>query len=276
MHFISSFTPSALPAETDLWFAFRGDNLLVENAMDGIKMLKAKDIAGLQMEITGSYYIGALDGTACYAVELDEKVGEPEGMFFSGLRPLFGIVDEDVAAVASRAFQVLYWERTHQFCGRCGGRTESKIDERAKGCEQCGQLIYPEISPAIIVAVTKVKEILLARGRKFPMPVYSVLAGFVEPGEAFEQAVKREIREEVGIAVKNIQYFGSQPWPFPNSIMVGFTAEHENGEIKIDESEIIEAGWYSADNLPALPRKGSISRKLIESFVERSGKGGKF
>jgi NAD+ diphosphatase len=270
MRFISSFAPSAGPDDKDLWFVFRGHDLLVENTLAGVVIPKAQDISGLREDITCSHYIGALDGTACYVAELNEKAEEREGMFFTEMRPLLGRLDDELAGVASRAFQVIHWERTHQFCGRCGGRTESKPDERAKVCPQCDLIIYPEISPAIIVAVIRGKEILLAHGNRFPMPFYSALAGFVEPGETFEQTVKREVMEEVGIKVKNISYFGSQPWPFPNSLMVGFIAEYDRGELKIDETEIGDAGWYSADNLPQLPRKGSIARRLIDSFIERS------
>jgi NAD+ diphosphatase len=270
MRFISSFASTAPQSDSDLWFVFRNDKLLVENAVAGIEIPEAQDIVALRKDMSGSYYIGALDGTACYAAELDEKVEEPEGMFFTELRPLLGLVDEDAASVASRSFQVLHWERTHKFCGKCGGRTESKADERAKVCSSCDRIIYPEISPAIIVAVIKGKEILLAHGRRFPDPFYSALAGFVEPGETFEQTVKREVMEEVGIAVKNISYFGSQPWPFPNSIMVGFMADYDSGEIMIDKSEIVEADWFTADALPLLPRKGSIARRLIEEFLRRN------
>lgn len=139
-------------------------------------------------------------------------------------------------------------------------------DERVMKCSNCGYMQYPRVSPAIICAVVRNDEILLARSSRFKGGFYSVLAGFVEPGETLEQCVKREIMEEVGTEVTNIRYFGSQSWPFPNSLMIGFTAEWKSGTIKIDDDEIIEAGWFSADNIPNVPRGFTISGRLIEWF----------
>jgi NAD+ diphosphatase len=141
--------------------------------------------------------------------------------------------------------------------------------ERAKVCPKCGYLAYPRIAPAIIVAILNGDKILLAHNRNFRNNIYSLIAGYVEPGETFEQCVAREVGEEVGIRVKNIKYFGSQPWPFPYSIMVAFTAEYDGGEITPDGFEIVDAGWYSHDNLPFIPAKGSVARKLIDLYIEK-------
>jgi NAD+ diphosphatase len=140
---------------------------------------------------------------------------------------------------------------------------------RAKECESCGRLEFPRLSPAIIVSVEKDDRLLLARSARFPGEFFSVLAGFVEPGESLEEAVRREVMEETGIRVKDISYFGSQPWPFPESLMIGFTARYESGEIEIDGEEIVEAGWYRASELPKIPGPVSIARKLIDAFVEK-------
>ncbi len=169
--------------------------------------------------------------------------------------------------IAGRANQLLYWHQTHQYCGRCGHVTQDKTDERAKRCPQCKQINYPRLSPAVIVAILKDNQILLARNRRFKLPFYSVLAGFVEPGESLEECVKREIKEEVGITVKNIRYFGSQPWPFPDSLMIAFVAEYAAGEIVVDRLEIMDAGWFSKENLPNIPPSISIARQLIDWFV---------
>jgi NAD+ diphosphatase len=139
--------------------------------------------------------------------------------------------------------------------------------QRAKQCPQCKLVNYPRLSPSIIVAVRRGNELLLARSPRFPAGMYSVLAGFVEPGETLEQAVEREVQEEVGLTVKNICYFGSQPWPFPNSLMIGYRAEYAGGEIQIDRVEIEDAGWYTAEHLPAIPSRISIARQLIEAFI---------
>ncbi len=140
--------------------------------------------------------------------------------------------------------------------------------QRAKACPYCQLTIYPRISPAVIVAVIKEQQILLAHAPRFPQGFYSVIAGFVEPGETFEDCVHREVREEVGIEAADIRYFGNQPWPFPDSLMVGFTARYAGGEITVDHDEILEAGWFCADKLPEIPGKVSIARKLIDWFVE--------
>jgi NAD+ diphosphatase len=140
----------------------------------------------------------------------------------------------------------------------------------AKECLDCGFLNFPRISPAVIVLVERENRVLLARLKRFAEELYSVIAGFVEPGETLEETVQREIEEEVGIRVKNIRYFGSQPWPFPDSLMIGFTAEYESGEIRIDETEITDARWFEPDSLPTIPGKISIARKLIDWFVDKS------
>jgi NAD+ diphosphatase len=163
------------------------------------------------------------------------------------------------------------WDRTHQFCGRCGAPMERVPNERAKKCTVCGLANYPRLSPAIIIAVTRMiegeKRILLARNHRYPAGRYSVLAGFVEPGESLEECAAREVMEEVGIEIANIHYFGSQPWPFPNSLMLGFTADYRGGDFHLEDAEIAEAGWFSANNLPNLPQKPSIARQLIDAFV---------
>jgi len=175
-------------------------------------------------------------------------------------------------SLAGRALQIVDWDRTNQFCGRCGSKTRTHQTERAKECEQCGLLHFPRLSPAIIVRIQRDGEILLARGRRFETPIYSVLAGFVEPGETLEEAVVREAREESGISVKDIRYFGSQPWPFPHSLMFGFTAKYASGEIKPNDEENVDVRWFTAKNLPQLPSKMSIARKLIDSFLEKEAK----
>jgi NAD+ diphosphatase len=164
---------------------------------------------------------------------------------------------------------MLEWDRGNRFCGACGAPLAMRSDVRAKECTACGRLVFPRISPAIIVAIERGARLLLARSARFAEELYSVLAGFVEPGETLEEAVYREVKEEVGITVKNIRYFGSQPWPFPDSLMVGFTAEYDAGEIAIDGEEIVAARWFAADQLPSIPGPISIARRLIDAFIEK-------
>jgi NAD+ diphosphatase len=180
-------------------------------------------------------------------------------------------LDEDLFWIAARAVQIIDWDRTHQFCGRCGVPLRNKTNERAKECPWCGLLHFPRLAPAIIVLVERGNQLLLARSRHFMPGMYSVLAGFVEPGESLEEAVVREVKEEVGIEIKDIKYFGSQPWPFPHSLMIGFTATYAGGEISLDDKEIEDAGWYAAEKLPRIPGKISIARKLIDGFLAKRG-----
>ncbi len=267
--FISEVAPSQTHAGPVWWFAFHRNRLLVEVDDDVLRVPRRERFEELGVRIVQQHYLGRYDGVPCHAVELaDESL--PEGMDFKDLRQVYGMMEEDLFVLGGRAVQIVEWDRTHQYCGRCGGRTQTKEKERAKVCPQCGLHNFPRLSPAIIVAVTRDKEILLARSAHFPQGLFSVLAGFVEPGETIEECVGREVKEEVGVTVGNIRYFGSQPWPFPNSLMLGFTAEYVAGELELDPTEIAEAGWFRADSLPNIPGRISIAGRLIKWFVEKS------
>jgi NAD+ diphosphatase len=206
-------------------------------------------------------------------VEISESQALPAGWAPLGLRDLFGLVETTLAALSGRAYQLLEWDRNHQYCSRCGSPNESRKDERSRVCPRCGFTSYPPVSPAIMILVTHGRKLLLARKPAFPQGRYSALAGFVEPGETLEDTVARETREEVGVEVKNIRYFGSQPWPFPHSLMVAFTAEYAGGEIRPDGVEIEEARWFEPDQLPKLPPPISISRRLIDTVAGRLVRG---
>ena len=270
--FVSRLIPPEEHAGPVWWFAFRESKLLVNRKPDAGTLPCLADFSDLGLAAIESHYIGQMGEKACYAVGLADDALPLPGMSFEGLRQIYGLLDEDLFWVATRAVQIVQWDRTHRFCGRCGLPLRTKTTERAKECPQCGLLQFPRLSPAVIVLVERDRELLLARSRHFAPGMYSVLAGFVEPGESLEEAVMREVEEEVGIAVKDIKYFGSQPWPFPHSLMIGFTATYAGGEISRDDSEIEDAGWFSADYLPSLPGKISIARKLIDWFLAKQGK----
>jgi NAD+ diphosphatase len=252
----------------DLWFAFRDDRLLV---LEDARVPLAGGPDELGLDVLFRLEIGELDGHACWAIEVDADVRPPEGMVFDDLRGLFYRVDEELFRMAGRAKQIVGWHATHRFCGRCGGETERVPGDLAMKCTRCGMMHFPRLSPAAIVLVKREDMILLARSPGFPKGLYSVLAGFVEPGESIEEAVVREVREEVGIEVTNVRYFGSQPWPFPNSLMIGFTAEYTGGDLNPQPGEIEDAGWYTADDLPKMPPKLSIARAMIDDFVRQQG-----
>lgn len=184
-----------------------------------------------------------------------------------GLRSLHGLVSVEELGCASRAVQLAGFDATHRYCGRCGCRTTRSPREHARICSGCGETVYPRLSPAVIVLVTRGEECLLARSPRFPPGMYSAVAGFVEPGETLEHAVQRELAEECGVRVKNLEYAGSQPWPFPHSLMLGFYGEDAGGELRVDGVEVETAGWFHRDHLPVLPSPGSIAGWLITGFV---------
>jgi NAD+ diphosphatase len=264
-------TPSDVaPSSTEgaaLWFAFRKAELLVcvnggEHALPSCASLDEHKLIGER-----SQYLGLYDERHCYAVQLAENCTLPEGWRFMSLRDAFGVFDAGLAALSGRAWQILEWDLNHRYCGRCGTQTVTRKNERSRACPACGRTSYPPISPAVMVLVTDgARRVLLARKPASPKGRFSALAGFVEPGEMLEDTVRRETLEEVGVEVKNIRYFGSQPWPFPHSLMIAFTAEYAGGEVRPDGIEIEEARWFDAEELPTLPASISISRRLIDTI----------
>jgi NAD+ diphosphatase len=262
--FVPGIMPPSQSTDRAWWFAFVGQKLLV-SAED--KIPDYADLSMIALTPVRTQFIGTLDGVPCYCAELLAQTDAPAGMALVGLRELYGRLDETMFAIAGRAVQIKEWNRTHQFCGHCATPTIQVPTERAKRCPNCGLVNYPRLSPAIIVLIARGNEVLLARSHRFPTGMYSVLAGFVEAGESLEETLIREVREEVGIEVKDIRYFGSQPWAFPNSLMIGFTATYASGEIAIDPKEIAAAAWFHKHNLPQIPPKLSIARKLIDWFV---------
>jgi NAD+ diphosphatase len=268
--FQPALSPPERSAEPAYWFAVRGRKVLVVESAGSVGIPRLASLHTVGLEVEASHYLGAFGEIACYAAHVVEEVEAPEGMSFLELRPALLGVEEELAGVVGLAYQIVDWDRTHRFCGRCGTPTEDAPGERAKRCPSCDLHAWPRVSPAVIVRVTRGDEILLARGRRFVEPIYSVLAGFVDPGESLEEAAVREIREEVGVEIADVRYFGSQPWPFPHSLMVGFTARWAGGEIRIEEEEIVDAAWFRADALPPVPPGLSIARKLIDDFVART------
>jgi NAD+ diphosphatase len=268
--FISAVVPPEERSGPAWWFAFQGNQLLIHQDPKSARVPYLRDFSELKVPHNGIHYLGELDAHSCYAVDLGESTDVPQGMALEGLRKVYGGLDEELFWLAARAVQIVEWDRTHRFCGRCGVPLKARATERSKECPQCGLLHFPRLAPAVIVLVERGNQLLMARSRHFAPGVYSVLAGFVEPGETLELAVEREVMEEVGIKIKDIRYFGSQPWPFPHSLMIGFTAHYAGGEITLQDSELEAANWFTADSLPPQPGKISIARKLIDWFVEKN------
>lgn len=267
------YRPSLSPQDEDnlpgYWFAFSSNRLLMHTDGGRMSVPLVEDLSALGLAPVRTQYLGNLEGRSCHSAELAPDTAAPGGTSFSELRLVYDAVDEDIFLLAGRALQIVTWDQTNQYCSRCGHGTEAVRDERAKKCPRCGLTSYPRLSPAIIVAVTRGDRLLLGRRAGFRGNMRTVLAGFVEPGETLEECVQREVMEETGILVNEVKYLGSQPWPFPNSLMVGFSAEYESGEIKVDGVEMSEAGWYDAGNLPDVPPKMTIARDLIDWFVQQ-------
>lgn len=265
------------------WFVFKGDQLLVEmgppdpRPSDDPRVRARPSWAKLPLQknhnwlgsgVLRTLYLGRLGGVDCYAAELPAAAAAaPSGMSWEGLRPLFSVLDDAHFALAGRALQLIDWDRNHQFCGRCGSPTEARRDERVRVCPACKLSAYPRVAPAVMALIRKKNQILLARGPHFPPGMYSALAGFVEPGESLEQCLAREVAEEVGVQISNTRYFASQSWPFPHSMMIAFVCEWSSGEIRPQAGEIEEANWFDVLQLPKLPSKISIARRLIDAVA---------
>ncbi|MEM7416132.1 MAG: NAD(+) diphosphatase [Gemmatimonadota bacterium] len=194
----------------------------------------------------------------------------PSGFRTEGLRTAYHVLPEDDFRAARRGRHMLHWVENHRFCSRCGAETKRDLDHLSMTCSTCGHLQFPRVAPAVIVLVQRDDQALLGRAHRFPPGVYSTLAGFVEPGESLEDCVHREIQEEAGVHVTNLRYFGSQPHPFPNSLMVGYVADWESGEVRVDPAELEDAQWFGREALPELPHPMSIASALIRDFVDRT------
>lgn len=259
------------------WYLYQGDRLIVDERSGAPTVPAATTLDALGIVAERMEYLGMLNDEPplhCFSGTIADDAALPAGFAAHDLRSLFGQFSDFEIGLAGRAKQIAHWDRDHQFCGRCGAATEALTEERSRRCPGCGLTSYPRISPAIIVAVTRhdgaAPRILLARNHRFPAGRYSVIAGFVEAGETLEDCVCREVGEETGVQVNAIHYFGSQPWPFPNSLMIGFTAEYAGGEIVLGDGEIADAQWFTADALPQLPPKISIARQMIDAFVAKT------
>lgn len=262
--------PEEALGQPALWFCIGRSTVLVSPTEEGLRPVLATHPRELGLRVSREHFLGFFDGTPCWAASLDEPVDEVEDYRPESLFSLFPNVDSELWTLAGRAVQIAEWDRTSSFCGRCGAATEVSPGERARKCPSCGLLAFPRLAPAVIMLIERDDEALLARGRTFGAnPMYSTLAGFVEPGETIEEAVAREVREEVGVELSEIRYMRSQPWPFPNSLMLGFNAKWKSGDINIDPAEIVDAKWFKANDLPNIPGRMSIARWLIDDWLSR-------
>ncbi len=264
---MSSWSPGydarRLPEPNSPVFAFLGQRVL---ALPDGSVPRFGQLPGTLLEDARPLHVGDLDGAPAFAAAV---AAAPPGTEAVALRSLLAVAPGPVAAAAGRAAQTVEWDIAHAFCGRCGAATEPSSSELARTCPRCGASYWPRITPAVIMLVERGDRILLASRADVATGFYSCLAGFVEPGETLEEAVAREVEEEVGLEIEDVRYFGSQPWPFPSQLMVGFTARYAGGTLRLDPSELADAGWYEAGALPPVPPPFTIARTLIDAFVAR-------
>lgn len=247
-----------------LSFIFRGDELLVRTA--DLSLPDEQVCAGLGLADADIHPLGLLGQRYCRTTWVAKDAEAPAGHAYTKLRALFGELDDDLLGIAGRAFQITEWARSHKYCGTCGTPMQLAAGERCFKCPACGMLAYPRISPAMMVLIKKGEHLLLARHTASPTNRYVPLAGFLEAGESIEEAIHREVFEEVGLRVANLQYFGSQSWPFPHSLMIAFTAEYVSGDIVLDRNEIADAQWFGPGNpIPDYPVGVSVSGALVDA-----------
>lgn len=256
--------------DEDIWVLFKDNKLVLLKREGKYSIIKLKDIKKFKLKVYNIQCIGEYEGLNLMCGEINRSIEDDE-IEYIDLLTVAKQHDEFIYTLASKGNLLLNWFKKNKYCGVCGKENYMKnsINERVLVCSECGNLTWPRTSPAIIVAVTKGDKLLLVYNKKFPERKYSVIAGFVEYGETLEDCVKREVYEEAGIKVKNIKYFGSQPWPFPNSMMIAFTAEYLEGEIKVDGEEIESANWYSKEEvIDRYNKTVSIGSELIQWFLD--------
>ena len=266
-----SFTPENIntSSESGITLILRNQEFLTSKTSEFL-LFEEDDLKWSEMEMINKEFIGYLNDKPCFLTELTNESKLDEDLLLTPLRNLLGRIPDSLFTICSRSLQLSEWTRNNRFCGSCGSKMNRHETERAMSCECNNILVYPRISPCIIVLVTKGEQLLLAHNKNFPGTFYSTLAGFIEAGESAESAIHREIYEEVKVNVKNIEYFGSQSWPFPSQLMLGFHAEYLDGDITPDGEEIDLADWFHYKDLPQVPTGNiSISGQLIESYIEK-------
>ena len=265
------FTPENIntSSESSVSIILRNQEFLTSKASEYL-IYEEDDLKWSEMEFQDKQFIGYLDDKPCFLNELTNESLLSEDTALTPLRNLLGRIPDSLFTICSRSIQLSDWKKNNQFCGICGSKMTNHETERAMFCECNNLMIYPRISPCVIVLVTKGEDLLLAHNKNFPGTFYSTLAGFIEAGESAESAIHREIYEEVKVTVKNIEYFGSQSWPFPSQLMLGYHAEYSDGDIKPDGVEIDKADWFNYKHLPQVPTGNiSISGQLIESYIRK-------
>ena len=252
------------------YFVFCKDSLLLERRGDGSYTIPYGEEPPTETKPwTVMLNISPLGEEEVKAYLTEVPVTDSERYEMCPLRQSYYKLPLELYLKAGKCAELIYWHNNTKFCGVCGGHMKFHTDI-SKRCEQCGKEVWPQLATAVIVLIHRGKdEVLLARGRNFKRDFFGLIAGFVETGETLEEAVCREAFEETGIRIKNLRYFGSQPWPYPSGLMVGFNADYESGELHVQREELKKAAWFHRDHLPNLPEKLSIARQLIDNWLEQ-------
>lgn len=248
-----------------VFLVVRGQQILWQTNSDYSILFDGSEINTVDFPV---HLLGLFQCRPCYVIDMTNTQVLRAGTEWRDLRSLLQVLPPELFNLAGRACQVAQWDRQHRYCGFCGRQTVVSPDERSRHCNDCQQFFYPRISPCVIVLITRGDYCLLASSVRYEGRFYSALAGFIEPGESAEQTLHREVMEEVGIRVDNLRYFGTQPWPFPGQLMIGFHADYHSGDIRVDGIEISEAGWWRFDRLPPCPDSRTLSGQLIRHFVD--------
>lgn len=255
---------------TTFWFVFCKSDLLLKRMGDGLYTIPTGDTPPTEVKPWTTIHqidVPLMDTMHVKAYTIDTPVTESATFEMCGLRASYYKLPRVLYLAAGKCQEIIYWDQNTRFCGVCGApmKLHTNISKR---CEHCGKEVWPQLATAVIVLIHRGDEVLLVHANNFKRNFFGLVAGFVETGETLEEAVVREVSEEVGITIQNIRYFASQPWPYPSGLMVGFTAEYVSGEIKLQRSELAAGGWYHKDHLPELPEKLSIARQLIDHWLE--------
>jgi len=251
-----------------LYFVFCKDDIVLERLADGTYTIPCGEEppTALKPWTTVMTITPMPDGTEVRAYDIDAPITDYPQYEMSPLRASYYKLPRELYLKAGKCAELLYWNRNTRYCGVCGGLMHFET-EISKRCEMCGKEIWPQLATAVIVLIHRGEEVLLVRARNFRHDFYGLVAGFVETGETLEEAVAREAMEETGIRIRNIRYFASQPWPYPCGLMVGFNADYESGELHLQLSELTQGGWFRRDNLPTIPEKLSIARRLLDNWL---------
>lgn len=251
------------------YFVFCKGDIMLERLEDGTYTIPYLEQAPTEIKPwTNVMNISPLGDRDVRTYRIDTPVTNDSRYEMCGLRPSYYKLPFELYLKAGKCQEILYWDQNTLYCGVCGAPMKMHTDI-SKRCTECGKEVWPQLATAIIVLVHRGDEVLLVHAKNFRSNFFGLVAGFVETGETLEEAVHREVMEETGLTIDNIRYFGSQPWPYPCGLMVGFEADYVSGEIKLQQEELAAGAWFTKDNLPTIPEKLSIARKLIDYWLEK-------